>query len=74
MVKRSESPYDQGPQSSEEDLVLWERDPIGLRGHQLLSLAPTGTMRLLFKFGIIVPKTYSRYIPVLMNNMCSEET
>ena len=68
-VKRSESPSVQVPQSSEEDLVVWKRTPRGLRGHQSVSLAPTGTMCLLCKCGKIVPKTYSRLIPVLMNNM-----
>ena len=40
-VKRSESPSVQVPQSSEEDLVVWKRNPRGMRGHQSVSLAPT---------------------------------
>ena len=59
-VKGTESPSVQGPQSSEEDLVVWKRTPRGLRGHQSVSLAPTGTMCLLCKCGTIVSKTYSR--------------
>ena len=65
----SESPSVQGPQSSEENLVVCKRNPIGLRGHQSVSLAPTGTIRLLCKCGTIISKTYSQKIPVLMNNM-----
>ena len=68
-VKRSDSPSVQVPQSSEEDLVAWKRTPRGLNGHQSVSLAPTGTMCLLYKCGTIVSKTYSREIPVLMNNL-----
>ena len=46
--------------ATEEDLVVWKRNPRGLRGHQSVSLSPTGTMRLLFKCGTIVSKNYSR--------------
>ena len=53
-VKGVESPYVQGQQYSEEDLVVWKRAPRVLRGHKSVSLAPTETMRLLFKYGIIV--------------------
>ena len=55
-VKGSESPYVQGTQSSEEDLVIWKITPRGLRGHQSFSLELTGTMCLLFKCGRIVSK------------------
>ena len=57
-VKRSESPSVQVSQSSEEDLVVWNRNQRGLRGYQPVSLAPTGTMCLLCKCGTIVSKTY----------------
>ena len=53
-VKWEESPSVQEPQYSEEDLVVWKRAPIGPRGHQSVSLSPTGTMHLLFKCGTIV--------------------
>ena len=59
-VEISELSYIQGPQSSEEELVVWKRTKIELRGHQSVSLSPKGTMRLLFRFGTIVSKTYSR--------------
>ena len=59
-VKILESPSVQGPQSSEEDQDVWKRIPRGLNGHQSLSLAPTGTMCLLYKCGTIISKTYSR--------------
>ena len=52
-----------------EDLVVWKRIPRGLNGHQSVSLAPTGTMFLLYKCVTIVSKSYSGEIPVLMNNM-----
>ena len=55
-IKRSESQSVQGPQYSEEDLVIWKSNPIRLRGHQSVSIAPTGTMRLLFKCEKIVTK------------------
>ena len=56
----SELPSIQGPQYSEEDLVVWKRNPRSLRGHQSVSIAPTGTMCLLFKCGTIVLKTHGR--------------
>ena len=59
-VKGTESPSFQGPQSPEEDLSVWKSTPRVLIGHQAVSLAPTGTMCLLFKCGTIVSKTYSR--------------
>ena len=43
-VKVTELPYVQGPQYSEEDPVVWDRPPRGLRGHQSVNLAPIVTM------------------------------
>ena len=54
-VKGSESPSVQGIQYSEEDLVMRWRDPRGMRGNQSVSISPTGTIRLLFKCGTMVP-------------------
>ena len=48
-VKISESPYFQGLKSSEEDLVVWERDSIVLKGYLSVIIAPTRTVRMLFK-------------------------
>ena len=45
-VRGEESPYVQGTQYSEEDLVVWKKTPRGLIGHQSVSLAPTGNMIL----------------------------
>ena len=53
-VKGEESPSVKVTQYSEEDLVVWRRDTRGLRGHQSVSLSPTGTMHLLFKCRTIV--------------------
>ena len=40
-VKGAELPYVQGPQSSEEDLGVWDRYPRVIIGHKSVSLAPT---------------------------------
>ena len=53
-VKVSELLSVQGTQSSEEDLVVWNRTQIRITGHQSVSIEPTGTMRLMFDFVTIV--------------------
>ena len=53
-VKVSELLSVQGTQYSEEDLVVWNRTPIRITGHQSVNIEQTGTMRLLFNCGTIV--------------------
>ena len=57
---KEDFPCEDFRRATEEDLVVWKRTPRVMRGHQSVSLAPTVTMRLLFKCGTIVSKTYSR--------------
>ena len=57
LAVREDCPCEAFRRATEEDLVVWKRNLRGLRGHQPVSIAPTGTMRLLFKCGTIVLKT-----------------
>ena len=54
-VKGAESPSVKGSQYSEENVLVWKRDPQLLIGHQSVSLTSTGIMRLLFKCVTMVP-------------------
>ena len=53
-TKGAESPYVQGPQYFEENLVVSERSPRGMIFHQPGILLPTLTMRMLFNYVTMV--------------------
>ena len=60
LSSREDFPCETFQRLTEKNLGVWKRTPRGMRGRQSVSLAPTGTMRMLFNCGTIVSKTYSR--------------